>query len=114
MAGRDEQQRCDSGLCPNIAPYTRNINGVRLAYSRNIFTQSRFYSSLYLQHSDYDNDLFFQHREDDRIELFFGMNTPLSESLTLRPEIHFIENDSNINLYTFKRIVATMTIRWEY
>ena len=115
LTGQDGMQQCDeNNNCSNFAPYARDISGIRIAYSKNISDQSRFYSSFYLEHSDYYNDLFYQHRKDSRKEIFMGVNTRLNNAWQLRSEFRLISNDSNISLYDFRRMVASMTARWEY
>ncbi|MDH5407445.1 MAG: hypothetical protein OEY00_02420 [Gammaproteobacteria bacterium] len=113
LVGGDQPHGCYStgSTCNSI--YLRDITGLRLAWSRNIFDQSRLYSSLYFQRSSYGNEAFYQRRNDNRVELFLGLNTPIGDTWFIRPEIHLINNDSSVDLYDFNRSVATVTIRWE-
>jgi len=111
VAGRDNPQECEnSTYCPDA--YARDVGGYRLAWSANMSKQSRFYSSFFFQDSEYDREFFYQHRNDQRIEVFLGLNTSFGDSWYVRPEIHYINNDSSINLYSYERWVASITLGW--
>ena len=114
LSGRDDAQRCDQNCNFNFAPFRRDILGLRLALGTDVFKQSRLYSSVYLESSDYDERFFTRERQDLRYELFMGMTTQLSEHWQLRPELHVIYNDSNIEIYAYKRSVATLNLRWGF
>jgi len=111
VAGHDGYQRCNS---PCNTRYRRSVNGLRLAFSTNVFSQSRLYTSMYTEYSDFEDPFFGRSRDDDRIELFFGINTRLSKAWTVRPEIQMIYNSSTVELYTYKRVNGTLNLRWEF
>lgn len=111
LTGRDDPQECENvGYCPDA--YSRDVKGIRMAWGVNIFDQSRLYSSFYLENSNYDREFFYQRRKDRRTEVFLAINTRFGDAWYLRPEIHYINNDSSINLYSHERWVASLTLGW--
>lgn len=111
MTGRDNPQEChDYMYCPD--KYARDVTGIRMAWSANIFDQSRFYTSLYIEKSEYANEFFYQRRKDDRSEVLLAINTGFGDSWYVRQEVHYIHNESSIDLYTYERWVASLTIGW--
>ncbi len=114
MNGRDNPQECRNNSDPCPESYTRDVAGVRVAWSNNIFNTSRFYTSLFYQYSEYDREFFYQRRLDRRSELFMGINTKLGNYWHLRPEVHYIHNHSSLDLYEFERSVASLTLRLEF
>ncbi len=117
VGGRDNPQQCNNNTgpnnyCPGI--YSRDVGGYRLAWSTNLTERSRFYSSLFYEKSDYDREFFYQQRVDRRLEVFLGLNTTFGSHWYIRPELHYINNESTINLYSYERGVASVTLGWGF
>lgn len=111
LLGNDDYQRCDM-QCK--AFFRRDITGLRFAISTNLFSQSRLYSSLYMEYSDYNEWFFERKRRDRRYEIFLGMNTALSKSWTIRPEMQLIYNNSDVEIFSYKRAVGSVSLRWGF
>ncbi len=111
MTGRDDPQQCDDPMyCPDF--YTRDVKGLRAGWGMNVFGSSRLYTSLFVENSTYDREFFFQQRRDKRFEFFLAMNTPFGDNWYFRPELHYTQIDSSINLYDTERWVASLTFGW--
>lgn len=114
MGGRDNPQDCRNNSGPCSESYTRDVSGLRFAWSNNIFTSSRFYTSAFVQYSEYDQEFFYQRRLDRRGEFFMGIDTSLGNYWHLRSELHYTHNHSSIDLYEFERGIASLTLRLEF
>lgn len=116
FTGRDNSQDCGDNNNNNYCPdaYARDVRGLRVAFGANLFDQSRFYSSLYLEDSDYDRDFLNQRRKDKRIEALLAINSGFGDSMYVRPEILYIQNDSTLYVFDHDRWVTSITIGWGF
>ena len=112
LSGRDDPHDCgdQTMYCPDA--YTRDIKGFRVAWGANIFDSSRFYTSLFFEDSRYDREFFYQKRRDKRTEFFMATNTHFSDNWYFRPELHYTDIDSSVDLYDMERWLVSMTIGW--
>ena len=112
MFGNDHDPHCDTGTC--TSPYTRKAPGLRYSYSTQTNAQTRLYTSIFIQTSGYRDPFFEQTRKDERTELYLALEKNISKTLSYRPSLQYISNDSTIDLYDIKRLVAAAHLRWEY
>lgn len=57
--------------------------------------------------------LFEKSRRDTFYDAYLGLNYAINRKLSLRPQYRFAHNDSNATLYSYRRHVVTMNLRYE-
>lgn len=57
--------------------------------------------------------LFEKARHDTYYDAYLGLNYAINRKLSLRPQYRYAHNDSNATLYSFRRHVVTMNLRYE-
>lgn len=57
--------------------------------------------------------LFLKHRNDTLIDAYAGLNYSVNRKLSLRPQYRFFKNNSNAQLYGYKRHIFIMSVRYE-
>ncbi len=109
-----------------IAGMENSVNGRAdgdsLFYSANVGLQgdSRFadvsYISFSLKQTNYDNQnvLFNIKREDTQLDLTAGMTWELENALSLTGEVRISDVNSNIDIYSYDRIVTALTLRKDF
>ncbi len=75
---------------------------------------SYFIASLGSLTSDYDGLFFGGAREDRQITtlLQFEFRDVWTNGLTLAPRLRYVDNDSDVELYTYNRTEVGLMIRW--
>lgn len=62
---------------------------------------------------DGNDPLFEKARRDTYYDAYLGFNYAINRKLSLRPQYRYSHNDSNAALYSFRRHVITMNLRYE-
>lgn len=61
-----------------------------------------------------DEPLFLATRDESFYALSLGARHPLTQAISLRPQLAFAKNDTNIPLFDFKRWEASLTLRSDF
>ncbi|MGV8928844.1 MAG: tetratricopeptide repeat protein [Brevundimonas sp.] len=80
--------------------------GNRYAVIGGLSAQARAY--------DRDDPLFLVEREDEQVDASVGLKFRLTEALYLRPRLTYTRNWSNVALYDFERVTASVGLRVEF
>jgi hypothetical protein len=94
----------------------RNLYGLRLG---TIVAAGADYSmdvTLRAERSSYRerDTLFLRKREDDFYSLAVGATWEFRPQWSLRGEVSYADNDSNIDIYSYDRAAAGVTLRFDY
>jgi tetratricopeptide (TPR) repeat protein len=77
------------------------------------FAVSAGLNGEYRDYNDQD-PLFGQGRLDAQIDASLGLRAAIGTGLTLRPRLTYTRNDSNLELYDYDRVTASISIRKEF
>ncbi|MGI9271096.1 MAG: tetratricopeptide repeat protein [Woeseiaceae bacterium] len=107
IGGGDDEQESGS-------PYGNSKEGGRLGLIAPLSDSAYLIASLDSISSDYDGLFFGAPREDTQITslLQFEFRDVWTEGLTLAPRLRYVENDSDVDLYTYNRTEVGLMIRW--
>jgi hypothetical protein len=94
----------------------KSIHGARAALQRNIHDDLAVFGSIGLQNGDYDtsNVAFQQTRDDRQFDAAGGLSWRINDAWSLRPQLSYTKNNSNISLYKYDRTDVSVTLRWDY
>lgn len=94
----------------------RRIYGLRLGVQRALSADADAYASLTWQRSKYnkDNVIFSALRRDAEDDLLLGVAWRVTPVWTLRPEVAYTRNDSNIAIDKYDRYVVSFTLRRDW
>jgi tetratricopeptide (TPR) repeat protein len=72
--------------------------------------------SLGIEHRNYrDTDpLFLAGRLDTQIDASLGLRFVVARGISLRPRVSYTRNDSNLALYKYERVTASLSLRGEF
>jgi tetratricopeptide (TPR) repeat protein len=92
------------------------FNGLRVTGQTAIGDKTKLFATAGMQAEDYDNvNTYFLVKRSDRLyDLAVGANWQWNKSWSLRPQLNYSKNDSNIVIYTFSRIDVSVNIRREF
>jgi tetratricopeptide (TPR) repeat protein len=107
IGGGDDEQE-------NGSPYGNSKEGGRLGLIAPLNDTAYLIASFDSISSDYDGLFFGAAREDTQMTslLQFEFRDVWTEGLTLAPRLRYVDNDSDIYLYTYNRIEVGLMIRW--
>lgn len=107
IGGNDEEQE-------NGSPYGNSKGGARLGLTAPLGDSAFLVASLGSLRSDYDGLFFGGTREDKQLSsmLQFEFRDVFTDGLTLAPRLRYIDNDSDVELYTYNRTEVGLMIRW--
>ena len=107
IGGSDSEQQQGS-------PYGNSKAGGRLSLSVPFGARSLFYASLGTLTTDYDGLFFGGPREDQQLSglIQIEFRDVLTKGLMLVPRVRYIDNDSDVNLYSYDRTELGLIIRW--
>jgi outer membrane protein len=107
IGGNDDEQESGS-------PYGNSKEGARLGLTAPIGESAYLIASLGAINSDFDGLFFGSAREDRQFSslLQFEFRDVFTEGLTLAPRLRYVDNDSDIELYTYNRTEVGLMIRW--
>ncbi len=94
----------------------RNIYGLRLGTELAAGPDYTVDVTLQAERSSFRNRdaLFLRKREDDYYSLAVGATWDFRPQWSLRGEVSYADNDSNIDIYSYDRTVAGITLRFDY
>jgi tetratricopeptide (TPR) repeat protein len=95
---------------------SKMIRGARVAIQQSLRDDLALFCSLALQDGDYDrvNVAFQKQREDYEVDAAGGLNWKINDTWSLRPQISYSRNNSNISLYEYDRMNISLNLRWDY
>jgi len=107
IGGNDSEQQQGS-------PYGNSKTGGRLSLSSPVGARALFYASLGSLKTDYDGLFFGGAREDTQQTalLQFEFRDVWTRGLMLVPRVRYINNDSDVDLYSYDRTELGLIIRW--
>ncbi len=96
------------------SPYGRDLSGVRATYSWIYSPRARFFLQGGYLRSDFDGPFFGRSRTDDQFVAGFSgqIGNFVSPNWTWNPYLLYVENDSDIELFTYDKIELGVTFRW--
>ena len=104
------RERTDDSAADNLS-YT--FWGLRAAYLHRLTPATTFFASGGYEARKYgaDDPIFLTTRKDQRVDISLGALHELRRNLALIPSVQWMHNDSNIEVYAFKRTLYSMTLR---
>jgi tetratricopeptide (TPR) repeat protein len=107
IGGNDSEQESGS-------PYGNSKEGARLGLTAPLGESAFLIASLGSLTSDYDGLFFGSAREDRQMSslLQFEFRDVFMNGLTLAPRLRYVDNDSDVDLYTYNRTEVGLMIRW--
>jgi tetratricopeptide (TPR) repeat protein len=107
IGGNDSEQQQGS-------PYGNSKAGGRISLSAPVGARSLLYASLGSLTTDYDGLFFGESREDQQLTglLQLEFRDVLTKGLMFVPRVRYIDNDSDVDLYTYDRLEYGLIIRW--
>ena len=94
----------------------KRFDGVRIGAVGYINDNWDFFIGAGYQSGRYDkqNASFLETRRDRQSDFGAGVNWRFARQWSLRPQATYVKNDSNIAIYAFSRLDASINLRWEY
>ena len=91
----------------------KEMTGLRIGGQMALNEEWNCFASAGVQQGRYDkqNAAFLTKRNDTQDDMTFGLNWRITKLWTLRPQVAWSRNDSNIAIYSYKRTDASITIR---
>jgi tetratricopeptide (TPR) repeat protein len=107
IGGNDDKQESSS-------PYGNSKAGARLGLTAPFGESAFLIASLGSLTSDYDGLFFGNVREDRQLSslLQLEFRDVFTDGLTLAPRLRYVDNDSDVDLYTYNRTEVGLMIRW--
>jgi tetratricopeptide (TPR) repeat protein len=90
--------------------------GLRVGVQTALNKVTELFGNLGWQSGTYDktNASFLRKRNDRQYDMAVGANWHLDKSWTLRPQLNYLKNDSNIVIYGYDRMDISLTIRRDF
>lgn len=94
----------------------KRFNGLRLGGQMQLNEKTELFAGLGAQFSKYQlaNVAFDAKREDQQYDGNLGLNWHFDKAWTLRPQVSYMRNKSNIVIYQFDRTDVSVTIRRDF
>lgn len=94
----------------------KNIRGGRLGGLLNLHERADLFVSVGMQRGTYDtqNVAFLATRADNQYDAIAGLVLRIDRAWTVRPQVLYIHNDSNIPIYAYKRSDVSITLRRDF
>ncbi len=92
------------------------LGGTRVFAQTALSDKVGVFATAGAQHTKYDNvsDAFLVERADWLYDVTIGMNWQFAENWSLRPQLSYTKNESNIPLYGFKRGDVALNLRRDF
>lgn len=96
------------------SPYGNSKAGVRFSISAPVTRNTRMFGSIGYLETDYDGMFFGASRKDDQTTAMLQLEfrDVLAAGLAIIPRVLYIDNDSDVGLYTYDRTEVGVLIRW--
>ena len=107
LGGSDSEQEQGS-------PYGNSKAGARLSLTAPFGSRTLLYASLGSLTTDYDGLFFGEPRKDEQFSSVVQLEfrDVLTTGLTMIPRIRYVDNDSDVDLYSYDRTELGLLIRW--
>lgn len=94
----------------------KDIWGVRIGGQVNLREGLDAFGSVGWQQGDYkqQNVAFQATRDDKLVDAVAGLTWRLNKAWSVRPQVLYIQNDSNIPIYAYKRTDYSVTLRYDF
>lgn len=94
----------------------KNFNGVRLGWQAAITDRTVAYISAGVQTGNYSktNPLFLRQRSDRFQDVTLGSNWRWDKLWTLRTQLNYSRNDSNVEVYAYDKTDVSLTVRRDF
>lgn len=94
----------------------KQFNGVRMGWQLAATSSTLLFANVGMQQGDYGKlNYWFQRKRSDRYyDLNLGASWSFSKHWALRPQLNYALNESNIELYGFNRLDASLTLRRDF
>lgn len=95
---------------------SKDFRGVRIAAQHSLRDDLAVFGSVGLQNGDYNkqNVAFLQTRTDWLYDASLGLNWRVKDNWSVKPQLSWSKNDSNIIIYDYDRTDASVTVRWDF
>lgn len=106
IGGQDDEQQAGS-------PYGNSKHGGRVSLAAPIGDNALFLAAGFLT-SDYDGLFYGAAREDDQLSAMLQVEfrDVMTDGLYLVPRLRYIDNDSDVALYSYDRFEIGLMLRW--
>ncbi len=96
--------------------FGHDLYGGRVGANIGIFANTRVYASVAMEQRDYNGEdtIFLTRRDDTQLIANAGLEYEINRFVKIAPEISYINNDSNIPLSDYDRIVGSMRLRYSF
>lgn len=93
-----------------------DLYGVRIGAQMQLFERTQGFLSVSAEFRDYDGPepFFLRTRDDNRYEVKAGGAWRPTGEWSVSPQVSYIENDSNVVIYDYDRVVFALTVRREF
>jgi len=94
----------------------KDFRGVRFGAQHGLRDGLDLYGNLGVQYGDYDtiNVAFDKQRHDWQYDAGIGANWRVADNWSVRPQVTYTKNGSNISIYKYDRTDASVTVRWDF
>ncbi|MFM9913925.1 MAG: surface lipoprotein assembly modifier [Methylophilaceae bacterium] len=95
---------------------SKDFRGLRVAAQHRLRDDIALYGSVGVQLGDYDtvNVAFNEKREDRQYDAAAGVSWKVNDAWSVRPQVSYTRNNSNIAIYQYDRKDASVTVRWDF
>ncbi len=118
LYGGNEQERENPPATPLFGQTVpdRDLYGLKLGTELAAGPDYTVDVTLQAMRSDYNerDPLFLRKRDDDYYSLAVGANWYFHQQWSLRGEVSYADNDSNIEIYSYDRAAVGVTLRFDY
>ncbi len=118
LYGGEEREREDPPVVPVFGQTVpdRDLYGFRLGTELAASSDYSVDVTLLAERSDYNqrDPLFLRKREDDYYSVVVGATWDFRRQWSLRGEVSYADNSSNIDIYSYDRVGAGVTLRFDY
>ncbi len=96
--------------------FSQDIVGLRAGGQLSFNSQWQLFSSLgaEFRRNDENDPAFLMKRHDDQYDATLGLRYAPARDWTIKPQLSYIKNDSNIELNTFERKVFSVNVRKDF
>ena len=94
----------------------RNFSGLRVGGQLAVGDRTTLFAAAGIQASKFDkvNYLFQRQRQDHLYDLKAGMNWHFEKLWTVQPQLTYMKNDSNIEIYHYTRMDVSLNVRRDF
>lgn len=109
MIGRELDQE-------NRSNGNKSFFGPRFAGQYVLKDNLSLFSSIGFQYGEYktENSAFLVKRHDHLYDAAAGVQWQLNHAWSVRPQVNYSKNNSNIDIYKYERTDVSVTVRWDY